>query len=228
MNRLRKGKGAKKSEDIGAGGISDFDFPNSASEEEEQAPEEAVPQLQIADEEGQEELEEPVRYMALKSAKLRMASDVESEEVGAVKKGDVVLVTHTKLIPVPEGSAEFTQPRVRLRCEIGSAIAGVGRPAGWVSGNNPAGDLMFFSAEDERKVYRAQIDLVYKAKPEARSPKASESQPPLKKGSCFVVSDVTEVQVKGEILKQKYFHTQHGELPSHPTNIGSTASRIPA
>ena len=61
MNRLRKGKA--KSDDLGAGGISDFDFPNSESEEEEVA-EEAVPQLQIADEDGQEELEEcnPIMY----------------------------------------------------------------------------------------------------------------------------------------------------------------------
>ena len=48
--------------------------------------------------------------MAVKKLKLRIRSELDSEEVGQLTKGDVVLATHTKM----QGD------RVRLRCERGS------------------------------------------------------------------------------------------------------------
>ena len=64
-------KFGKKKKDADDGGMmtSDFDFP---SEDEESSEEEGVPGLEILDEDGQEALEEPKRYMAAKKLKLRI------------------------------------------------------------------------------------------------------------------------------------------------------------
>ena len=108
---MGKKSSAKEADEAGWGGGAGGDFgdlPDDNSDEEEA--EEAVPGLEIVDEEGQTVIETPIRYMALRKLKLRIRSELDSEEVGHLTKGDVVLATHTKM----QGD------RVRLRCERGS------------------------------------------------------------------------------------------------------------
>ena len=121
------GKKKKKGEADDAPGLtSEFDFPSDEDEEEsDEEVAEGIPGLEIRDEDGQEVLEEPMRYMAIVELPLRIRSELDSEQVGTLANGDVVLVTHTMM----QGD------RVRMRCTRGSPLPGKGAECGWVSAN---------------------------------------------------------------------------------------------
>ena len=104
---------------------SDFDFPSEDEDSDsDDAAEEGIPGLEIMDEEGQETLAEPLRYMAVRGdLPLNIRSELDSEQIGQLARGDVVLVTHTN---VQAG-------RLRLRCQKGSPLPGKGAACGWVS-----------------------------------------------------------------------------------------------
>eukprot|EP01051_Picozoa_sp_SAG22_P003802 SAG22_NODE_190_length_15715_cov_21.164980_4_plen_2282_part_00 len=89
----------------------DAKYGNYGTEEidDELLEKELMEDLIIEDEEGQVQLEQPARYMSTKRAVLRVSSCLDSVQVGYIQKGDVVLVTHTKIV----------DKKLRLRCEIG-------------------------------------------------------------------------------------------------------------
>ena len=81
---MGKKSSAKEADEAGWGGGAGGDFgdlPDDNSDDEEA--EEAVPGLEIVDEEGQTVIETPIRYMALRKLKLRIRSELDSEEVGS-------------------------------------------------------------------------------------------------------------------------------------------------
>ena len=85
MKKLRMGKksSAKEADEAGWGGGAGGDFGDLPDDNSEEEAEEAVPGLEIVDEEGQTVIETPIRYMALRKLKLRIRSELDSEEVGS-------------------------------------------------------------------------------------------------------------------------------------------------
>lgn len=149
--------GKKKKADDGVSSLtSDFDFPESEEESSSDA-EEGIPGLEIIDEDGQYPLEPPERYMACTSGlKLSIRSELDSEVVGQLEKGDVVLVTHTKI----------QADRLRLRCERGSPMPGKGVACGWVSAvegegeteDDNDGSLNLISEKCENQCYTVEAE----------------------------------------------------------------------
>ena len=151
MKKLRMGKksSAKEADEAGWGGGAGGDFgdlPDDNSDEEEA--EEAVPGLEIVDEEGQTVIETPIRYMALRKLKLRIRSELDSEEVGQLTRGDVILATHSQ---VQNG-------RTRLRCQRGHPIPGKGRESGWVSTHEASGSVALIAENCENTVYKTAVE----------------------------------------------------------------------
>ena len=85
MKKLRMGKksSAKEADEAGWGGGAGGDFGDLPDDNSEEEAEEAVPGLESVDEEGQTVIETPIRYMALRKLKLRIRSELDSEEVGS-------------------------------------------------------------------------------------------------------------------------------------------------
>ena len=90
MKKLRMGKksSAKEADEAGWGGGAGGDFGDLPDDNSEEEAEEAVPGLEIVDEEGQTVIETPIRYMALRKLKLRIRSELDSEEVGQLTRSD--------------------------------------------------------------------------------------------------------------------------------------------
>jgi hypothetical protein len=180
--------GKNKSKDAGAKPPGEFDFPNSASSSSDN--EEGEPDLEIEDEEGQEVVAEPCRYMAVKKLTFRRTSSLESPEVGTAPKGTIVVVTHTKEIDAP---SSMTGKRMRFRCERGSAIAGVGNQAGWTSSHNAIGDgLLLISSASENRHFVTQAECKVRCAPDVKS--ADAAVPLLGKGACFEAAEVQEIK----------------------------------
>ena len=92
LGKLKKKKGEPDITD-------EFGGLSSEEEEEEEvraASDEDEPIYKVADEDGQVDLDPPVRYQARSKAKVRILSAVDSDEVGAIEKNEWILVTHTK------------------------------------------------------------------------------------------------------------------------------------
>lgn len=176
----------KKKDDDGAGAMtSDFDFPSE--EEEESSDEEGVPGLEIVDEEGQEAVDPPIRYMALRKCKLHIRSEVDSEEVGGLEKGNVLLATHTK---VQNGIT-------RIRCERGSPLPGKGRPSGWVSLTKEDGSLCLIAEDLENRVYKVVAEsATVRNGPGRTDPKAKETLP---KNMIFECLELKEEAIPGQV-----------------------------
>jgi hypothetical protein len=68
----------------------------------------------MQDEDGQVELEQPVRYMAIGNTTLSLTSAKDSESIADLKKMEVIIVTHTKTVD--------DKLRLRTRRGWGSAI----------------------------------------------------------------------------------------------------------
>ena len=178
----------KKSDDDSGAMTSDFDFP---SEEEEESEEEGVPGLEIIDEDGQEAVDPPKRYMALRKMKLNIRSERNSEEVGGLEKGHVVLATHTK---VQDGIT-------RLRCERGSPFPGKGTAAGWVSLHKEDGSLCFIAEDCENRVYKVTAEnATVRSGPGRTDQKAKET---LHKNMIFECIDIKEEAIPGNVNKYK-------------------------
>ena len=201
------GKKKKNSEDDAGAMTSDFDFP---SEEEAESEEEGVPGLEIIDEDGQEAVDPPKRYMALRKMKLNIRSERDSEEVGGLEKGHVVLATHTK---VQDGIT-------RLRCERGSPFPGKGTAAGWVSLHKEDGSLCFIAEDCENRVYKVTADTAtVRAGPGRTDQKTKEA---LQKNMIFECLDVKEEAIPGNVNKYKALQFKiggstglEGDQPSH-------------
>ena len=80
---MGKKSSAKEADEAGWGGGAGGDFRDLPDDNSEEEAEEAVPGLEIVDEEGQTVIETPIRYMALRKLKLRIRSELDSEEVGS-------------------------------------------------------------------------------------------------------------------------------------------------
>jgi len=80
---MGKKSSAKEADEAGWGGGAGGDFGDLPDDNSEEEAEEAVPGLEIVDEEGQTVIETPIRYMALRKLKLRIRSELDSEEVGS-------------------------------------------------------------------------------------------------------------------------------------------------
>jgi hypothetical protein len=208
-------KFGKKKKDADDGGMmtSDFDFP---SEDEESSEEEGVPGLEILDEDGQEALEEPKRYMAAKKLKLRIRSELDSEEVGQLAKGDVILATHTKM----QGD------RVRVRCERGSPLLGKGTPSGWVSVLEGSGSVALIAEDCPNKVFKVVAEnATVRGGPARTDQKAKET---LNKNMSFECLEVKEEPVPGQVTKHKALQFKVGGSTAlegaYPCTLGCMAS----
>ena len=80
---MGKKSSAKEADEAGWGGGAGGAFGDLPDDNSEEEAEEAVPGLEIVDEEGQTVIETPIRYMALRKLKLRIRSELDSEEVGS-------------------------------------------------------------------------------------------------------------------------------------------------
>jgi hypothetical protein len=180
----------KKGGDDGAGMLtSEFDFPSE--EEEESSEEEGVPGLEILDEDGQEAVDPPKRYMAMRKCKLHIRSELDSEEVGGLEKGNVLLATHTK---VQNGIT-------RIRCERGSPLPGKGTPSGWVSLHKEDGSLCLIAEDTENRVYKVTAEnATVRTGPGRTDQKAKET---LQKNMIFEALELKEEAVPGQVNKYK-------------------------
>ena len=145
---MGKKSSAKEADEAGWGGGAGGDFGDLPDDNSEEEAEEAVPGLEIVDEEGQTVIETPIRYMALRKLKLRIRSELDSEEVGQLTRGDVILATHSQ---VQNG-------RTRLRCQRGHPIPGKGRESGWVSTHEASGSVALIAENCENTVYKTAVE----------------------------------------------------------------------
>lgn len=89
----RKKKGEPDiTDDFGGMGSED---ESSGDESGEQSDDDA-PIYKVQDEDGQVELAKPVRYQARRKTKIRLMSDIGSDEVGEIEPDTWISVTHTK------------------------------------------------------------------------------------------------------------------------------------
>eukprot|EP01043_Picozoa_sp_COSAG02_P011613 COSAG02_NODE_430_length_22462_cov_52.755042_19_plen_1433_part_00 len=87
------------------------------------------------EDEGIIELQSPVRYMAVRRTTLRNGSSLESEQRGHVKRGEIILATHSKML----GNLK------RIRCQHG-----------WCSTTTVSGrSVLLISENSEHRYYKA-------------------------------------------------------------------------
>lgn len=158
--------------------------------------------FEIIDEDDQTDLDPPVRYVAASNNTSHERSELDSSRVGEVKTGDILLVTHTKTIAPPPGAPDTVLPVLRLRCERGSALPGVGKPIGWVSANTTDGGTILVISEDDESDYYFALDNL-PIRPEAVGGKVEKGAPTLKMGTVIegleTVGDPAAKNVKDRV-----------------------------
>jgi hypothetical protein len=161
---------------------SDFDNPMMSSDEEDAAqPEPGQPAREIEDEEGQVPVEPPKRYMACSKAVVRLRSDLDSEELDRLSKGQVILVTHLK----KQGE------KTRLRYK-----------GGWTSPLTNDGYTVLFSADNENRHYRAQEDCTVRVGFDKTSDKAGN--PVLPKNKVIEVIDMKPAEAGSKTMRLQF------------------------
>jgi len=154
-----------------------------------------APIYKVADEDGQEVLDPPVKYQARKKAKIRIMSAMDSDEVGEIEKDAFIMVTHTMEV---DGI-------LRLRFA-----------RGWTSYKSTKGFNLLLSEVEELphyKLTKKEGEIRKEADPE------SEVVGKLSKNDIFEVLEMIDPADKygGKYAykKQKYIRMHEGWVSTH-------------
>ena len=127
----------------------------------------------------------------MRKMKLNIRSELDSEEVGQLEKGNVLLATHTK---EQDGIT-------RIRCERGSPLPGKGTPSGWVSLHKEDGSLCLIAEDCPNRVYKVTAENATVRNGPGRTDQKSKET--LQKNMIFECLELKEEPVPGQVNKYK-------------------------
>jgi hypothetical protein len=138
------------------------------------------------------------RYVAVKGVTVRKHADLQSPEIGVIRRGQIVAVTHTKQLEVGI---------LRLKCAVG----------GWISASTVSGKVHMVP-ENAENFYRAISKRPVQVGEFAEVGKCTEAVSVLQKGTVFEALETVTDQTTG----QARIRTKHGWISEVDFDISAT------